>query len=217
MNVVIQTVYKKNNMKVEDLKIYKDSLYSSLSRDLDAFEKNFILISSGMLAFSITFIKDIVKINESIYLPLLFLGWLLILLAVGLMMFTFLSSVNGSNSLWKIVDDYIVQNKLYDKTRDLTPSQDEFIKEATNEELYRIKNRLKTLRKAAIWCFLFGVLFFGSFVSINIYRENESKNKTTRNEFAIKMEQKVIITNDSIVITKPKPNIKTKKIIKNKK
>lgn len=187
-------------MKVEELKNYKNSLYSSLSRDLDSFEKNFILISSGMLAFSVTFIKDIVKIEGAQFLPLLFLGWFLILLAVGLMMFTFLSSVNGSNSLWKIVDDYIVAEKLYDKTIDLTLAQNEFIKNATNIELYKIKSKLKKLRQAAIWCFLFGVLFFGAFVSINIYKENGAKpTKTTKSEITIKTKEVTVVNKDDIV------------------
>lgn len=159
-------------MKVEDLKKYKDGLYSSLSRDLDAFEKNFILISSGMLAFSITFIKDIVKIEGALWLPFLFIGWFLILCSIGFMMFAFLSSVNGSTSLWKIVDDYIVQEKLYDKAVDLTDTQTVFIKQATNDKFYEIKKRLKKLRNRAIWSFLIGVLCFSIFVSYNLYIEN---------------------------------------------
>ena len=49
-------------MTVAELKKYKDNLYGSLSKELSDFEKNFLLITGGTLAFSITFIKDIVKV-----------------------------------------------------------------------------------------------------------------------------------------------------------
>lgn len=160
-------------MKVEDLKKYKDSLYGSLSRDLDAFEKNFILISSGMLAFSITFIKDIVKIEDAENLVLLFLGWLFILIADGLMMYAFLSSVRGSNKLWKIVDDFIISNDLFNNDDNLSLVQAKNIKQATNNKLYKIKKWLEILRLSAIISFVVGVFVFGLFVSINISNENK--------------------------------------------
>lgn len=199
-------------MTVEELKNYKNSLYSSLSRDLDAFEKNFILISSGILAFSVTFIKDIVKIEDATFLPILFLGWLLILISIGLMMFTFLSSVNGSNELWKIVDDFIVSDKLYDKSTVLTDAQDIDIKTKTNGALFKIKEKLKNLRDKAIWSFLLGVLLFSSFVAINLWKENiaESESKTI-NEITIKTGETVTKTKDSIVITSPNAKAKENK------
>lgn len=181
--------FKNIFMKVEDLRKYKDSLYSSLSKDLDAFEKNFILISSGMLAFSITFIKDIVKIEDADNLFLLFAGWFLILLADGLMMYAFLSSVNGSNTLWKVADDFIVANDLYDNDTDLTLNQARTIKQNINTSFYQIKNRLKYLRFIAIYSFIIGVLFFGSFVSLNIVKEN-SKDKKEVLEQEIKISVK---------------------------
>jgi hypothetical protein len=200
-------------MKVEELKNYKTGLYTSLSRDLDAFEKNFILISSGILAFSVTFIKDIVKIEQAAFLAMLFIGWSLILLSVGLMMFAFLSSVNGSNTLWKIVDDFIIANNLYDKNADLTVSQSQNIKQQTNSKLYAIKKRLRWLRQGAIWCFLSGVLSFGLFVGINIAKENEAKpNNKTKREITIKAKEVTISSKDSIVVIAPNVENKTKGI-----
>lgn len=192
-------------MKVLDLKKYKDGLYTSLSRDLDAFEKNFILVSTGLLAFSITFIKDIVKIEVATYLPVLFIGWFLILVSVGLMMFAFLSSVNGSNQLWKIVDDYIILNKLFTAETDLTSTQSEEIKKSTNDSLYKIKKRLKKLRQYAIWSFLFGVMFFSIFVGINLVKENKKVNtihivNSKKSPLKITLDEKVTTSNDSIII-----------------
>jgi len=157
-------------MNIEELKKYKDALNTSLSRDLEAFEKNFILIASGMLAFSITFIKDIVKIESACWIWLLFGGWFLILSAIGIMMFTFLSSVNSSNKLWKITDDFIVNNNLYNVVvpQNLIPG----FKTSVNNEFYKAKKRLKRMRACAVILFLGGVLSFSLFVGINLSNEN---------------------------------------------
>jgi hypothetical protein len=46
-------------MNVGDLKKYKDNCYTALSRDITEFEKNFLFVSAGILAFSTTFIKTL--------------------------------------------------------------------------------------------------------------------------------------------------------------
>lgn len=165
-------------MKVEDLKKFKDNTYSNLSRDLEAFEKNFILISSGMLAFSITFIKDIVKIDDAEMLFFLYSGWAGMLIADGLMMYAFLLSVKGSNRLWKIVDDFINENELIQSEHELTLEQWKSIKEKTNTELYKVKKCLEKLRFTAILFFILGVLLFGIFVSLNLTNENAKNNES---------------------------------------
>ncbi len=188
-------------MKVEELKKYKDSLYSSLSRDLEAFEKNFILITSAILAFSITFIKDIVKINEAVWLPILFIGWFLILIAVGVMMFAFLSSVNGSNELWKLTDNFLIEKKLFDSDTILIAKDALTIKTAVNKKFLKIKTKLKFLRISAIICFLLGFTFFSIFVSTNLYRENkEGKEIRVVSGTLIKGTDSCTIKKDTIAI-----------------
>ena len=44
-------------MDVEHLKKYKDNCYSALSRDLTEFEKNFLLVAGGTLAFLLHSLK----------------------------------------------------------------------------------------------------------------------------------------------------------------
>src|SRR5258707_15227061 len=101
-------------MTVKELKDYKGDRTADLARDLSEFEKNFILISGGLLAFSITFIKDLVKIENADNIGLLFFGWGLIGLSLGAMMYTWLYSSNASHRLWKIADKFISDNKLFD-------------------------------------------------------------------------------------------------------
>ena len=166
-------------MKVRDLDKYKGGLYSSLSKNLDAFEKNFILLSTGILAFSITFIKDIVKIDEASGLYILFLGWLFILIAIGLMMYAFLSSVDGHGKLWNIVDNYIIENKKFNSDQDLDDEDTGKIKEQINKANSQIKGSLRKMRNWSVSFFLIGVLLFSIFVCINLYRENHT-NKSSR-------------------------------------
>ena len=164
-------------MTVSDLKKYKDNCYSALSRDITEFEKNFLFISGGLLAFSITFIKDIIKISDAQYLWLLFLSWLIIITSIGLMMFSFLKSANASDCLWKLVDDFLMDNNLHKDDVELTTEQWSEIKMNVNDILFKNKLILKKLRIWAVRLFLIGLLTFSTFVAINLNKEN--RNNTT--------------------------------------
>src|SRR5690242_15929499 len=118
-------------MKVEDLKAYKSSLYSGLSKDLADFEKNFLLIAAAIFTFSLTFIKDIVKISDAQYLFVLFIAWGFSALSVGLMMYAFLYSVNTSNLLWKVVDDFLIAKDLLKEGVTLSEDDGTVIKKTT--------------------------------------------------------------------------------------
>jgi hypothetical protein len=167
-----EKLYKTNKMDVKDLKTYKDSCYSALSRDLTEFEKNFLLISGAILAFSITFITDIVKVQEAEYLGFLFLGWTLIIVAIAIMMHTFLSAAKASDDLWKTADDFIEENCFYENEKKLTDEECKAIKQKINSILYPSKKSLRNSRKMAVNIFIGGVTSFAFFVSINIFKDN---------------------------------------------
>lgn len=160
-------------MKVEDLKKHKDNLYSSLSRDLSEFEKNFLLVSSGILAFSITFINEIVKVENADCISFLFLSWFFIILSIGLMMYTFLHSASSCDQLWKITDDFIINNNLFDETQVLNSDLATSFKNTINYTYYRSKKHLRILRYLAISLFIIGISCLAIFVSINIIKENK--------------------------------------------
>lgn len=161
-------------MNVDSLKQYKDNLYSSFSRDLSEFEKNFLLISNGLLAFTISFIKDIVKIENAHSLYLLLLSWILIIISIALMMYTFLKSSSDSDSLWKIVDDFLIKESLYDDGQTLSTIQAKEIKTAINSYFYECKRKLKNLRYKAIFSFLIGLLLLIVFVWTNLDFQNQN-------------------------------------------
>lgn len=181
-------------MNVKDLRTYKDSCYSALSRDLTEFEKNFLLVAGGILAFSITFIKDIIRIAKANFLPLLFIGWGLIIVSIGIMMYAFLKSANTSDELWKLTDDFIFANSLFNDDTDLTELQAKEIKGQISPLLNTSKARLKSWRNCAVISFLIGVLSFSSFVCINLI--NENKTSSYKSESAIKL----MHVNDTLTI-----------------
>lgn len=164
-------------MTVIDLKKYKDNLYSSLSRDLSEFEKNFMLISGGILAFTITFIKEIVKIEQANFLILLYISWGFIIISIGIMMFTFLKSSLASDELWSVVDDFIISNKLYSDDDILSSDNVNTIKTSINKVFYHNKKVLRGLRFVSVSSFIMGVIALALYVSINLTNENRIKSK----------------------------------------
>jgi len=167
-------------MKVKELKDFKNNLYSSLSRDLSGFEKNFLLISGGILAFSITFIKEIVKIEHATCLPCLYISWFLIIVAIGIMMYTFMFSAKSSDNLWKLTDDLIIQHRLYDEDILLTPDQCELFKSGINTMFYSDKRVLRNMRYSAITAFIIGIGFLSYYVGVNLTRENQQYKTTSQ-------------------------------------
>jgi hypothetical protein len=166
-------------MKVKELKDYKSNLYSTLSRDLSEFEKNFLLISGGILAFSITFIREIVAINVAEHLFLLYISWSFIIISIGLMMYTFLKSSIASDDLWEITDNFIISNKLYRDEDDLNVNQVDAIKKEVNETLYKNKKILRCIRFESVAAFIFGVVFLAIYVALNLSNENNNKQAET--------------------------------------
>ncbi len=192
-------------MTVSDLKKYKDSLYTSLCRDISEFEKNFLFIAGGILAFSITFIKDIIKFDSAIWIVLLFISWLLIIISIATMMYSFLKSANASDDLWKIVDDFIVSNDMYDDTIPLTDDQAKQVKGNINTAFFPHKKALRNQRWWAVGFFIGGILLFSVFISINLIQENKTRKETVGNKNTHVIVNDVeVVSNDSLLKIKTK-------------
>lgn len=155
-------------MTVLDLKNYKDNLYLALSRDLSEFEKNFIFISTGILAFTITFLKDIINIEHSSLLWLLLFSWFLIIFSIGIMMYSFLISARSSDLLFKEVDDFMIENTFFKNDQELGENKSEEIKQRINSIFYPSKKRLHRLRNFAVGAFIAGIAILSLFIYINL-------------------------------------------------
>lgn len=185
-------------MTINDLKKYKENLYVSLSKDLAEFEKNFLLVSGGILAFSITFIKELVKIEEADYLFILYGSWFLIILSVAIIMLSFLKSSDSSDELWKLVDDFILANKTFKDDDILDETKAYKIKNDVNNVFYLCKKGLKNCRYLAVISFILGVVLLAIFVSINISHEKRK----------IEINKQQSLKTDSILINSSNKTIK---------
>jgi hypothetical protein len=181
-------------MTVADLKKYKDSCYSALSRDLTEFEKNFLLIAGGILAFSTTFIKDIVKLSSLVWLPLLFCAWAFIIVSIGLMMSAFLKSASASDKLLNTLAEFEEAHTLHRDAEELTDEQFIDIKGKLSTILKDSKSELKAFRNWAVRLFLVGILFFAGFIAINLLHEQRNAEKGENKIEITKGKQTVTIT-----------------------
>jgi len=202
-------------MTVEDLHTYKKELTTGLNRNLNEFEKNFFFVSAGTFTFSITFIKDIVKIQGAACIFFLFLSWILIAASVALIMYTFLASASKSGKIWNCVDDFIAQNSFFLSSTVLTDDQVRDIKSKILQLLSNSKNHLRKVRNLAAGAFISGIFSFALFISINLSIENEKSNFQTKEApqpvlFKIGKDSFQIQYNDTLFILKKKSPYETK-------
>jgi hypothetical protein len=158
-------------MTVEDLHKYKNELTAGLNRNLSEFEKNFFLVSAGTFTFSVTFIKDIVKIQGSSHIFFLFFAWALIALSVGFIMYAFLASANKSGEIWTYVDNFITSNSLFTASTAINDLQANQIKKDILDILNKSKKHLKAVRYVASATFVVGIFSFAFFIAINLVAE----------------------------------------------
>ncbi len=170
-------------MKVKQLKEYKDKLNDAASRDLAEFEKNFLLIASGLLAFSVSFIKDIIHLNEAEILLVLFISWFFLIVSIGSMMYAFIQSSNYSDLIWAKADKFLLKINKIDNDDDLSEQEALEIKKKMNRILSDSKKKLKKIRYTSIYLFLIGLLSLCCFIGYNLIL----------NKFQIKKETPTIL------------------------
>jgi len=184
-------------MNVGDLKAYKTELYTALSRDLAEFEKNFLLLSTGIFAFTISFIKDIVKIETAINLCSLYTSWVFLALAIGLMMFTFVLSANASDEITKTINQFQITHQIFDNAAIVPDAQVPTIKQDTYVIWNRAKKRLRVTRYGAIVFFIAGILFLIFYVSSNITSENA---KSKKSEAVAPIKDSILTIKDTVMM-----------------
>ena len=168
-------------MTVKELKEYKNSLYTSHSKNLFEFEKNFLWISIAILTFTITFIREIVTIESAVCIILLYFSWAFLIISIGFMMFAFFKSSLASDELWKLVDEYLLDNELFKDEKELSDSQNIDVKSKVNKVFYTNKKKLKKYRFISIYAFLIGITILSIYVSANISHENKKHIKDHAN------------------------------------
>ncbi|MBI3474747.1 MAG: hypothetical protein HY010_03370 [Acidobacteria bacterium] len=147
-------------MKLHDeyrKKIWEDSVSGS-----ENFDKYLITFSTGALALSLSFIKDVVPLRDAIWISLLIVSWAAFILAALVTLVSFRFSLSALERMVPVLNDYYLNAKpaAYDKHMD----------------------DLRT--KAVDWCAWAGLFFFVLglictmiFVSGNVLRANAMEDK----------------------------------------
>jgi len=149
-------------------KVWDDSLSGS-----ENFDKYLITFSTGALALSLSFVKDIVPLKGAIWIPLLIASWAAFILAALVTLISFRFSLAALERMVPVLNDYYLKGK--------TESYDKHM------------NDVRT--KAVDWCawaglvlFVLGLICVTIFVSVNVVRANsmaEKENPQTGNPIRI--------------------------------
>jgi hypothetical protein len=102
--------------RMELYKVYRGELNSSRQSNIDELDKAILTLSSGGLGFSLAFLKDIVPLAQTFFLPLLYCSWALFLAAIVFTVLSFGTHRRALDLQLSIADEYfLVQNeKAYD-------------------------------------------------------------------------------------------------------
>jgi hypothetical protein len=126
---------------------YLDQLYKIYSSSTETSDKNFLFISSGALGLSVTFLKNIVDINNIKCFFILVISWSLLTISI------LLSLILHRNSIKFI--DYLIVNAYQTSTEvDLKAS--------------KMRSKAETISTLTIWTLIVGISLLVLFVLLNV-------------------------------------------------
>jgi hypothetical protein len=134
-----------------------DEVYSTINEDQGDYDKQLLTLSSGFLAVSLAFIKDIVPLNDAIYLWFLYLSFILLVLCVFSVLFSYQFSIAGLFKAKEYWDNLLVGKK-----------------NATFPYIYA--HRIGIINRISGSFFFFGVVSLVLFVILNLNHEATMQN-----------------------------------------
>ena len=139
----------------------------AINKSEDDFEKNLIYLSSGALGLTLIFIEKIVPPQNSIYLFLLILGWVLLTVTLGINLVSHLISKKYIQKSQSEFDDCIHLKITWD--------------EHYENSLKRNKN-IDIINWVSLGLFILGIISIVIYTSINFNNMAKQKNTTTQNK-----------------------------------
>jgi hypothetical protein len=88
-------------------KIWEDSTSGS-----ENFDKYLITFSTGALALSLSFIKDIVPLKDAIWVPCLIVSWVAFILAALVTLISFRISIRALEKMSPVIDDFYLNGNV---------------------------------------------------------------------------------------------------------
>lgn len=153
--------------RAEDLyDTHRDKVWEDIKSGTESFDRNILTLSSGALALSLAFIKDIVPIGKTVFVAWLFASWTAFALCILVTLVSFRISIHALEKTIPHLRKYYLESQA-----------DSFDKHL--ESLWT---------KAVDWCAHLGIFFFFVglvstmvFVTANIREANRmSKQETTK-------------------------------------
>lgn len=200
------------SLTIDNLKKHKESLNASRARELSDFEKNFLLIVGGILAFTITFLKDMVGADQATNLLLLFSGWFFLSVAIGIIIISFLRSAKLTDTIWQYIDDRMSKADMTSiaSTAEVGATLETEIRGEIKRQTSAAKKKLNGIRIAAIVSFFLGLVLVTAFVGVN-FKNKRAMECSPKDVIELKIDKKnkiitlenlIINVKDSIIITK---------------
>jgi hypothetical protein len=88
-------------------KVWEDSTSGS-----ENFDKYLITFSTGALALSLSFIKDIVPLKDAVWIPCLIASWIAFILAILVTLISFRISLYALEKMVPVLDDFYLNGKV---------------------------------------------------------------------------------------------------------
>jgi len=88
-------------------KVWEDTTSGS-----ENFDKYLITFSTGALALSLSFIKDIVPIKDAVWIPLLIVSWCFFIAATLVTLISFRISIRALEKMSPVLDDFYLNGKV---------------------------------------------------------------------------------------------------------
>ncbi len=145
----------------------KDNAHETVNKDQAEYDKQLLTLSAAFLGAALAFVKDVVPLKDAVHLWVFDLALVLLLVCVGVVLFSFQYSIHGNSRLVEYWERM---------TESLVASGDE--KNAIDDDLNkrlkwlnRKEKRIEVVNRASGVLFILGAILLGVFVVINMHHE----------------------------------------------
>jgi hypothetical protein len=91
---------------------YRRKIWEDRASGTENFDKYLITFSTGALALSLSFIKDIVPLKDAIWIPLLIVSWVAFILAILATLISFRISLRALENMSPVLDDFYLNGNV---------------------------------------------------------------------------------------------------------
>jgi hypothetical protein len=88
-----------------------DDTFATINKDQGEYDRQLLTLSSGFLAVSLAFIKDVVPLKDAEFLPILYTAFILLGCCIMLVLFSYQFSISGHLKAKEYWDNRLVGNE----------------------------------------------------------------------------------------------------------